>query len=147
MDLIKGDITTLDLDCIVNAANENLVEEVGSANIFSLKGNILKTPRLAGSILPGVTRDAVLNLAEKNFGLKVEETDLHLDEMLEADEVFCTGTAVVVTPIGRITTDKCDYSIGDGKMGKVTLQLRKKILEIQTEKCIDDFGWISHIDD
>ena len=102
---------------------------------------------MAGSILPGVTRDAVLNLAEKNFGLKVEETDLHLDEMLEADEVFCTGTAVVVTPIGHITTDKCDYSIGDGKMGEVTLQLRKKILEIQTEKCTDDFGWISHIDD
>ena len=127
----------------LNAGDENLIEEVGSANLFALKGNVLKTPRLAGSILPGVIRDSVMKIAKDVLGLDVQETDLTLDEMLNADEAFCTGTAVVVTPIGKICTENSEYVIGDGNMGSVTADLRKKILNIQSEIDNDEFGWIT----
>ena len=130
----------------LNAGNENLVEEVGSANLFALKGNVLKTPRLAGSILPGVTRDSVIKIAQDKLRLDVQETDLTLDEMLNADEAFCTGTAVVVTPIGKISTENSAYIIGNGKMGSITAELRKTILNIQSELDNDDFGWITSLD-
>ena len=130
----------------LNAANENLVEEVGSANLFSLKGNVLKTPRLAGSILPGVTRDSVIKIAQDILGIDVQETDLTLNEILNADEVFCTGTAVVVTPIRKICTDKSEHVIGDGNLGSVTAELREIILNIQSEKDNDKFGWITTLD-
>ena len=130
----------------LNAANENLVEEVGSANLFALKGNVLKTPRLAGSILPGVTRDSVIKIAQDILEIDVQETDLTLNEMLNADEVFCTGTAVVVTPIGKICTDNSEHLINDGEMGSITEKLRKIILNIQSVTENDDFGWITPLD-
>jgi branched-chain amino acid aminotransferase len=80
------------------------------------------------------------------MGLNVDETDLTIDEMLNADEVFCTGTAVVVTPIGEISTDKSHHIIGDGKIGSVTAELREKVLNIQSEKTMDEFGWITVLD-
>ena len=130
----------------LNAANENLVEEVGSANLFALKGNVLKTPRLGGSILPGVTRDSVITIARDNLKLDVQETDMTIDDMLNADEVFCTGTAVIVTPIGKISTDNSDYVIRNGEMGSVTAELREKIQNIQSEKNSDEFEWITVLD-
>ncbi len=129
----------------LNAANEKFVEEVGSANLFSLKGKVLKTPRLAGSILPGITRMSVLRLAKDKLGLKVEETDLELEEMLTADEVFCTGTAVVVCPIGRIAFDAEEHVINQNKMGEVTRELRNLLTGIQTERTPDEFGWITSL--
>ena len=126
----------------LNAGDENLVEEVGSANLFSLKGNILRTPRLAGSILAGVTRDSVLKIAKDILALEVQEVDLTLDDLLDSDEAFCTGTAVVVTPIGKITTDDTENIIGDGEIGEITKKLRKLVQKIQTEIEPDHFGWI-----
>tara|TARA_B100000315_G_scaffold195807_2_gene186773 strand:- start:816 stop:1868 length:1053 start_codon:yes stop_codon:yes gene_type:complete len=126
----------------LNAANENNVEEVGSANLFVFKGNVLKTPRLCGSILPGVTRNSVIYLCENEFGITVEEGDLTVNEVLNADEVFCTGTAVVVTPIGKIDTDDGRSQIQDGEMGPLTKKLRSKILAIQREECDDPYGWV-----
>jgi len=130
----------------LNAANENLIEEVGSANLFALKGNVLKTPRLTGSILPGVTRDSVIKIARDILNIDVQESDLTLDEILNADEVFCTGTAVVVTPIGKICTDNSEHEINKGKMGSITNKLRNIILNIQSESENDDFGWITPLD-
>ena len=130
----------------LNASNENLIEELGSANLFALKGNVLKTPRLAGSILPGVTRDSVIKIAQDKLGIDVQETDLTLDEVLNADEVFCTGTAVVVTPIGKICTDNSEHVIKDGKIGSITEKLRNIILNIQSETDNDDFGWITPLE-
>jgi len=80
------------------------------------------------------------------LGLNTLETDLTLDEMLNADEVFCTGTAVVVTPIGEICTENSEHVIGDGNLGAVTAELRKIILNIQSEKDNDKFGWITALD-
>ncbi len=129
----------------LSAANGKYVEEVGSANLFSLKGNVLKTPRLAGSILPGITRKSVLHLAKEKLGLIVQETDLPLEEMLTADEVFCTGTAVVVCPIGRISNGGVEHVINNNKMGEVTLKLRTLLTDIQTERIPDEYGWITSL--
>ena len=83
-----------------------------------MKGNVLKTPRLAGSILPGVTRDSVIKIAQDLLGIDVQETDLTLNEILNADEVFCTGTAVSVTPVGSITDIDGNHSLSNGKIGR-----------------------------
>ncbi|MBC8323004.1 MAG: branched-chain amino acid aminotransferase [Candidatus Marinimicrobia bacterium] len=130
----------------LNAGNEQLIEEVGSANMFIVKDNVLKTPRLAGSILPGVTRDSVLTLAKEKLDIEVQETDVLLDEVCSADEVFCTGTAVVVTPVGKITSEDGEHSINDGKIGIITHELRSLLLGIQREECEDTLNWLHPID-
>ena len=130
----------------LNAGNEKLIEEVGSANLFILKDNVLKTPRLAGSILPGVTRDSVLTLAKEKMDIEVQETDVLLDEVYSADEVFCTGTAVVVTPVGKITSENGEHRINDGKMGKITHELRSLLVGIQREECEDTLNWLHPVD-
>ncbi|MFQ6674444.1 MAG: branched-chain amino acid aminotransferase [Fidelibacterota bacterium] len=125
----------------LNAANENYVEEVGSANLFVLKDNVLKTPRLGGSILPGVTRDSVIQIAADLLSLDVKETNVTVDEVMDADEVFCTGTAAVITPIGEITTDQSNRVIGE-RVGPVTQELYDILTGIQREKRDDPYGWI-----
>ena len=106
------------------------------------KGNQLLTPRLAGSILPGVTRNSILKLAEDQLGLDVKEGDLLLEDLFKADEVFCTGTAVVLTPVGHITYRKKRHMIKDGNMGKAATELRQKLIQIQLEEKEDSYGWI-----
>tara|TARA_B100000945_G_scaffold288736_1_gene261289 strand:- start:663 stop:1724 length:1062 start_codon:yes stop_codon:yes gene_type:complete len=128
----------------LNASNENLIEEVGSANLFVIKNNVLHTPRLCGSILPGITRDSVLHIAKELLGMKIKETDVSITDLIEADEAFCTGTAVVVTPIGQVTLDDSTYRINKN-IGPITKELRKIIQSIQAESKEDKFGWIKQI--
>jgi len=126
----------------LKADNEQLVEEVGSANVFMRKGNKLVTPKLAGSILPGITRNSILKLAEDKLGLEVDEGDLRLEEIFSADEVFCTGTAVVVTPVGQVTYRGETHLIHDGNMGEAATELRRTLLGIQREETEDPYGWV-----
>ncbi len=130
----------------LNANDEQLVEELGSANIFMVKGNQLLTPRLCGSILPGITRDSVLTLAKEKLGLVVHETDVTLEEVLHADEVFCSGTAVIVTPVGKITFAGKEYIINQNTIGAKTSELRNLLLGIQREEYDDPFGWLYEIE-
>lgn len=126
----------------LNAAKEDILEEVGSANVFVLKDGILKTPMLGGSILPGVTRDSVIRIAQEILGLEVHETDVSIDDLLDADEAFCTGTAVVVTPIGNVTVEEDKVTIADGGEGETTRKLRTVLMGIQREERDDPFGWV-----
>ena len=126
----------------LDAKNEKFVEEVGSANLFALKDNTLKTPKLTGSILPGVTRDSIIALAKEKLGLEMLETDVTLTELYDADEVFCTGTAVVVTPVGSITGLDGKHRIADEKMGRLTFKLKEMLTGIQHENIPDEFGWL-----
>ena len=126
----------------LRAADERYVDEVGSANIFMRKGNKLVTPRLSGSILPGITRNSIIHLAADQLGLDVIEGDLLLKDIFKADEAFCAGTAVVITPIGQITHKGNSYQIGDGNMGEGATELRKTLVGIQREEMDDPYGWI-----
>ncbi len=126
----------------LHAAQESLLEEVGSANVFIIKDEVVKTPKLSGSILPGVTRDSAIRIAKDILNLDVRETDITIEDLVTADEAFCTGTAVVVTPIGEVTVEEKAHTIAEGGEGEITRQLRKHITGIQKEERSDPFGWI-----
>lgn len=126
----------------LNAADEHLVEEVGAANLFIVKGGEVATPRLGGSILCGVTRDSVLHIARDLTGLSVTETNVSLEAVLAADEVFCTGTAAAVTPVARISIDGQTCQIGDGSIGRVTQLISRMLKGIQREERDDPYGWV-----
>ena len=121
------------------------IEELGSANLFICKDGVIKTPKLSGSILDGVTRNSVCRIAKDVLGIKVEETDIHLDELLEADEVFCTGTAVVVAPVGKITYQNKVHHFSDGNIGSITNKCKETLTSIQREEITDPFGWVVKI--
>jgi len=126
----------------LNAANENFVEEVGSANLFILKDNTLVTPALTGSILPGITRDSVIQISKEILNLEVQERPISVDEVLDADEVFCSGTAVTVTSIGKITTDETSRIISGGKIGPYTKRIGEILSGIRNETVEDQFEWL-----
>ncbi len=129
----------------LDAAEEQYVEEVGAANFFALFGDTLITPELTGSILPGVTRDAVLHLAADRFGLRTEQRRLTIDEVLEADEVFCTGTAAVISPIGWITHGDREVEYCGGKLGETTHKLYEALTAIQFGAAEDPYGWVVEV--
>ena len=129
----------------MNAGDNESIEEVGSANLFIVKDKTVLTPPLGGTILPGVTRDSVIHISREILGLDVEERPISLSEMMEADEVFCTGTAVSVTPIGEITSDDSVSTINGNKIGNITLTLNTELTDIQKEIKDDPFGWLIQV--
>ena len=130
----------------LDAKDDTFLEEVGSANLFLIKDKKLMTPQLGGSILAGVTRDSVLKIAKDKLGLDIIETDITLNELYNSDEVFCTGTAVSVSPVGSITDDDGVHSLSDGNIGPYTMKLKELLVGIQREDIDDDFGWLFPIE-
>ncbi len=123
------------------------VEEVGSMNIFFVIGDELITPELNRSILSGVTRDSVIKMA-KSWGLKVVERKISIDEIYEAHksgelkEIFGSGTAAVISPVGKIKYDGNEITIGDGSVGPLSERLFQDLMSIQYGKAEDSFDWI-----
>ena len=99
------------------------VLEVSRSNIFIVKNNTIITPR--DNVLRGITRATVINLAKGNF--KVEERDVYIEELFQADEVFMTGTTKRVLPVRKID----DHTFSDGKPGKVTSTLKSLYQEFE----------------
>ena len=126
----------------LDSVSEDRIEEIGSANLFIYQNGILKTPKVSGSILRGVTRDSVCKIASNILGMKVEETDIFLSDLFEAEEVFCTGTAVQITPVGKITYKNNVYQYSKGDLGPITKKLKKTLTKIQTGEINDPFGWL-----
>jgi len=116
------------------------VSEGSGENIFVVKDNALYTPPLGATILPGITRDAVIKIAE-HLKIKVIQ-DMFLREFLYiADEVFFTGSAAEITPIRSIDKN----IIGKGKRGPITKTLQDSILGITTGKMRDRWAWLTHV--
>ncbi|KAJ3680491.1 hypothetical protein LUZ60_016769 [Juncus effusus] len=138
----KGYSDVLYLDSVYN----KYLEEVSSCNIFVVKGNVISTPEIKGTILPGITRKSIIDVA-KTQGFKVEERDVSVDELLDADEVFCTGTAVVVSPVGSITYlgKRVEYS-GKKGVGAVSQQLYTTLTSMQMGLAEDKMGWTVQLD-
>lgn len=127
-----------------------LIEESGAMNIFAVtRDGRLVTPSL-GTILAGVTRDSLLQLAPLH-GLRPEECELYLHDFLEAcrdgsiTEVFAAGTAAVVTPITRFLGEDLDVTVGDGRPGPRSASLREHLVGIQTGGEQDIFGWLRKV--
>jgi branched-chain amino acid aminotransferase len=130
----------------LDAKEKKYVEEVGTSNIFFLIGNELITPALTGTILPGITRNSVIQLA-RHFGIKVLERQLSIDEVITASkkgtlkEAFASGTAAIVSPVGQIYFRGKEYLINGGKTGPLAEKLYNEILQIQYGLKEDEFGW------
>ncbi len=130
----------------LDAAERKYVEEVGTSNMFFLIGDELITAPLQGTILPGVTRDSVIQLA-RSWGVTVPERRLAMDEVMAAiadgtlREAFASGTAAVVSPVGQIYYRGNEYPIAGGKTGNLTERLYNEILQIQYGEKDDPFGW------
>jgi branched-chain amino acid aminotransferase len=138
----------------LDAAERRWVEEMGSNNLFFVFGSgedaELVTPELSGSILAGITRDSLLVLA-KELGLRVTERKISAQEWLEgaADgritEVFGSGTAVVISPIGGVKHSGGAVRIGDGEPGPITSRLRMMLTDIQLGLAPDPYHWMHRI--
>lgn len=128
----------------LDSVNKKNLEEVSSCNIFILKGNIISTPATSGTILAGITRKSIIEIAS-DYGFQVEERAIPVDELLEADEVFCTGTAVVVAPVGSITYrgKRTEFKTG---AQSVCRELYSTLVGIQTGLIKDNKGWTVEID-
>ncbi|KAK8517441.1 hypothetical protein V6N13_127619 [Hibiscus sabdariffa] len=138
----KGYSDVLYLDCV----HKKYLEEVSSCNIFVVKGNIISTPAIKGTILPGITRKSIIDVARsQGFQLGdavvVEERPVEVDELLDADEVFCTGTAVVVSPVGSITYKGKRVSYGLDGFGAVSQQLYSVLTRLQMGLIDDKMNW------
>jgi len=138
----KGYAQVLWLDAI----EHRYVEEVGSMNIFfKLDGTII-TPALTGSILPGITRDSVMTLC-RSWGYPVEERLITIDEVLAAqkngilEEVFGTGTAAVISPVGKLHVQGEDIIVADGNTGPLSKKLFDTLSGIQRGTVEDTFNW------
>ena len=130
----------------LDSAEKKYVEEVGTSNIFFLIGEELITPPLAGSILPGVTRNSVITLA-KHLGTKVTERPISINEVISTlqngslKEAFASGTAAVVSPVGQIHFRGKEYLINGGNTGVLAEELYDEIMKIQYGLKDDPFGW------
>uniref|UniRef100_A0A7N0VN17 Branched-chain-amino-acid aminotransferase n=2 Tax=Kalanchoe fedtschenkoi TaxID=63787 RepID=A0A7N0VN17_KALFE len=136
----KGYADVLYLDCV----NKKYLEEVSSCNIFIVKDNIISTPAIKGTILPGITRKSVVDVA-RSQGFQVEERSVSVEELIDADEVFCTGTAVVISPVGSVTYQDKRYTYKDGKTGTITQQLYSDLTRLQTGTTEDRMNWTVEI--
>ncbi|NIA08565.1 MAG: branched-chain amino acid aminotransferase [Nitrospiraceae bacterium] len=130
----------------LDARERRYVEEVGTMNIFFVLEDTLVTPSLSGSILPGITRDSVLRLA-RDWGLKVEERRIAIDEVLERaenhslKECFGTGTAAVISPVGLLYYRDKTYNINSGKTGNLAQRFFDEITGLQYGEKKDIYGW------
>ncbi|MEA4831808.1 MAG: branched-chain amino acid aminotransferase [Oscillospiraceae bacterium] len=131
----------------LDGVHRKYVDEVGTMNVFFVIGDEIVTPMLGGSLLPGVTRDSCLAVL-RNWGLNVSERLISIDEIKDAykkgelKEVFGTGTAAVISPVGELAEGNYKMIINDGKIGKLSQKLYDTITAIQWGSAEDKFGWI-----
>ncbi len=130
----------------LDGVEREYVEEVGAMNIFFQIDGKLITPALSGSILPGITRDSVLTLC-RDWGMEVEERRISIREVLAAQksgalqEVFGTGTAAVISPVGTLRFQDEVLTIGSGEIGATSQKIYQAITGIQRGLLPDKFGW------
>ena len=127
------------------------IEEVGAMNMFFKISGKLVTPPLMGSILGGITRDSIIKLAS-HMGMDVEERRLTVEEVFEAsengelEEAFGSGTAAVVSPVGRLAWNDKEITISGGEIGACTQKFYDTLTGIQFGDLEDPFDWVLKID-
>ena len=131
----------------LDGVERKYIEEVGAMNVMFKIGGKVVTPKLTGSILPGITRMSCIEVL-KSEGYEVEERLFSLDELVSAlengtlEEAWGTGTAAVVSPIGKLAIGDKEYVVGGGKIGETTKKLYDTLTGIQWGKRKDTFGWV-----
>ncbi|MCR5689771.1 MAG: branched-chain amino acid aminotransferase [Clostridiales bacterium] len=135
----------------LDGVERKYIEEVGAMNIFFKINGVITTPMLNGSILPGITRNSVLTVC-RDWGMPVEERKISVDELIEAqktgalEECFGTGTAAVISPVGKLRYKDDVMTINGGGIGPVSQKLYDTITGIQGGTLEDKFGWVTVLD-
>lgn len=135
----------------LDAVEYKYVDELGGMNLFFVYENeqVIYTPQL-GTILPGITRDAIFTLAAES-GWEVRETKYSIDRWRDdaesgaLTEAFACGTAAVITPVGTVRSRGGEFRVAGGEAGKFTMQLRQTILDIQHGRAEDTHGWTMRV--
>lgn len=118
-------------------------------NLFAVIDGELHTPALDGTILPGITRDSLINIARRD-GLRVHERRMQVDELIgqigsgRCSELFACGTAAIVAPVSRLVD--ADGSLhAPRQVGEVSAGLRESLLSLQERRAPDTFGWVHEV--
>ncbi len=136
----------------LDAVERKWIEELGGMNLFYVfdDGSVV-TPPLTGTILPGITRDSLIQLIREE-GLELREKLYSIDQW-RADaesgkllETMACGTAAVVTPVGTVASHDGEFTIGSGGPGQLTMKLREKLVAIQRGAMEDTHGWVMKLD-
>ena len=135
----------------LDAIERKYVEEVGAMNLGFVLGSgddiTIVTPKLTGTLLPGITRKSLLDVAV-DLGYTVEERQFSVDEWREGSasglvtEAFGCGTAAVITSVGAVKSSSGSWTIGDGSVGPVTERLRSALLSVQNGAAADAHHWL-----
>lgn len=131
----------------LDGCEHKYVEEVGTMNVMFLIDGKVVTGALEGSLLPGVTRNSIINVL-KSWNIPVEERELSIDELMEAgkngklQEAFGTGTAAVISPIGELNYKGEIVKVNNEEIGNLTQKLYDYLTGIQTGKVEDPFNWV-----
>jgi len=138
----------------IDAVERKWVEEMGGMNLYFVKGKgadaTVVTPKLTGTLLPGITRDSILSVA-RDLGYKTEEVMLSIDDWREGvqsgeiSEIFACGTAAVVSPVGQAKSAMGTWVTGDGQPGAITMQIRNHLLGIQHGTIADTHNWVQKV--
>ena len=135
----------------LDGRERRFVEEVGAMNMFFAYGKKIVTAPLTGSILSGVTRDSVMKLAP-SLGLTVEERQIDINDLMtdiragKVSEAFGSGTAAVITPVGKLCYKDEVLPLTGGKVGEITQKLYDTLTGIQTGTLKDEFGWVRFVE-
>jgi branched-chain amino acid aminotransferase len=151
---LRAQAEAIDRGCdqvvFLDAVERLYIEELGGMNIFFVfDDGSLATPPL-GTILPGITRDSIIQLA-KDAGTLVREEPYTIDQWRKdaasgkLKEAFACGTAAVISPIGKVCSASGDFLISGGAAGPVAMGLRKQLIDIQYGRAADPHGWIRKV--
>lgn len=130
----------------LDSKEHRYVEEAGAMNVMFVYGDRIVTPALTGSILHGITRASVLHLAT-SLNLPVEETRVDINQILQdaktgkLTEMFACGTAAVISPVGCLFDGNEKILVNNGKIGEISMKLKKQLVGIQTGTLPDPYGW------
>jgi branched-chain amino acid aminotransferase len=138
--LIRMEANTNGYDEGIALDEQGYISEGSGENIFVIRDGKIHTPPLGASVLPGITRDSVIQLAQA-AGLPLVETIIPREMLYIADEVFFTGTAAEVTPIRSVDR----IQIGAGKRGPITERLQREFFAIIDGKSPDKHGWLTPV--
>ncbi len=136
----------------LDAVDRQRIEEMGGMNLYFVYGTgdsaQIMTPKLTGSLLPGITRESLITVAA-DLGIRVDQGEITVDQLRtgcengEITEVFACGTAAVITPVGTVKSRRNgSFDVAGGKSGEVTLALRDALLDIQSGAVPDRHSWM-----
>jgi branched-chain amino acid aminotransferase len=139
--LAKTEAVLAGFDEAIMLTQSGNISEGSGENLFLVSNGVLNTPPVAENNLTGITRDSAIRLATDELGLEVVERTIRRSELYLADEVFLTGTAAHITPVGSLDR----RPIGDGKVGPITSKLGEMYVDVITGNNSKYLAWCSEI--